>query len=67
MLQIDARSVSGRLHVYFQDMLDAAVDEAEGRPFAIINSDILLLQGRICRAVFPCYDKERLSVAQDSL
>jgi hypothetical protein len=44
-LQRDARSVTGRPHVYFQDMLAAAVEEAEGKPFAITNSDLLLAAG----------------------
>ena len=44
-LQRDARSVTGRPHVYFQDMLAAAAEESEGRPFAITNSDILLSAG----------------------
>ena len=44
-LQRDARAVTGRPHVFFQDMLAAAVKESEGRPFAITNSDILLAAG----------------------
>lgn len=38
----DASAVTGRPHVYLEDMLAVAAEEAEGKPFVLTNSDILL-------------------------
>lgn len=41
----NASAVTGRPHVYFQDMLSIAAAQAQGKPFCITNADILMLPG----------------------
>lgn len=49
----DASVITGRPQVYFSDLLAAASIEAQGRPFALVNSDLILtttadLSARVC-------------------
>jgi hypothetical protein len=38
----DASAITGRPHVFFADLLAVASKEAHGRPFAIMNADLIL-------------------------
>ena len=38
----DASAVTGRLHIFFADLLAVAVNEAQGKPFALLNADLIL-------------------------